>query len=245
MYQIALCDDESEELEKTEHIIKLYGQRHNIEFIITRFCCADQLIQAMQETGYFPDILFMDIYMPGTIGIKAAGILREMRQDCRIVFLTTSTEYALEAFRVKATQYLVKPVSAQDIFSLLDDLFEGTEKAAKQKSLLLHSDNREYRVPLSDIVFCEAHKKRQCIHRPDQTKLFVSMTMAKLYELLTDAPEFTKVGASYIVNLEHVDHLSSRELSLDNGESIYLPRGSYPALRERYFAYYCGDDEEA
>lgn len=244
MYQIALCDDETAELEKTEHVIKLYGQRHNIEFIITRFCRADQLIQAMQETGYFPHVLFMDIYMPGTLGIKAARILRDMRKDCRIVFLTTSTEHALEAFRVKAAQYLVKPVSAQDIFSLLDDLFQDIEKTGKQKSLLLHIDNREYRVPLSDIVFCEAHKKRQCIHRSDRTTLFVSMTMAKLYELLTDAPEFTKVGASYIVNLEHVDNLSAREVSLDNGESIYLPRGSYPALRERYFAYYCGDDEE-
>ena len=67
------------------------------------------------------------------------------------------------------------------------------------------------------------------------------MTMAKIYDMLAGSPEFVKAGMSYIVNLEHVNSLNTRELQLDNGDKIYLPRGSYHPLRESYFGYYCED----
>ena len=50
-----------------------------------------------------------------------------------------------------------------------------------------------------------------------------------------------KVGAAYIVNLQHVDSLNSQSICLDTGRSIYLPRGSYQSLREQYFQYYFED----
>ena len=54
--------------------------------------------------------------------------------------------------------------------------------------------------------------------------------------------EFVRVGGAYIVNLGHMESLNSQELEMDNGKKIYLPRGSYQALREQYFAYYCGEE---
>ena len=60
--------------------------------------------------------------------------------------------------------------------------------------------------------------------------------------MLSVYPEFAKAGISYIVNLEHVDSINTHELLLDNGEKIYLPRGSYQPLREKYFRYYCEEE---
>ena len=62
----------------------------------------------------------MDIYMKGKTGIEAVRELHEMGDKSRVIFLTTSQEHALEAFRVEAAQYLVKPVSEADFFSLMD-----------------------------------------------------------------------------------------------------------------------------
>lgn len=243
MYHIALCDDEEAELDKTENMMKAYQeQNRGCSFSIERFNSADDLLWKVKENEYMPDLLLMDIYMPRKLGIEAAKELREMGNECRIVFLTTSKEYALEAFRVDATQYLVKPVSKEELFSVLDKLL-GSLLEEQKKYLLLRIDNRNRRIAMKDIVYCEAQKKCQCIYLSDGTQLLLRLTMAKVYEMLSDYKEFVKAGISYIVNLEHIESLNAQELQMDNGRTVYLPRGSYQLLKEQYFNYYCGDDE--
>ncbi len=243
MYHIALCDDEEAELDKTENMMKAYQeQNRGCSFSIERFNSADDLLWKVKENEYMPDLLLMDIYMPRKLGIEAAKELREMGNECRIVFLTTSKEYALEAFRVDATQYLVKPVSKEELFSVLDKLL-GSLLEEQKKYLLLRIDNKNRRIAMKDIVYCEAQKKCQCIYLSDGTQLLLRLTMAKIYEMLSDYKEFVKAGISYIVNLEHIESLNAQELQMDNGRTVYLPRGSYQLLKEQYFNYYCGDDE--
>ncbi len=242
MYLIALCDDEMTELDKVENMIKSYSERHaNCNVAIERFTSAEELLFAVKEKKYLPDLLFMDIYMPEKSGIEAARELRKMRIECRIIFLTSSKEHALDAFRVDAVQYLVKPVSESELFLQLSRIFKEMDRDQK-KYLLLRIDNKDYRIALQDIVFCEAQKKRQSICLADGTQLLLGMTMTKIYEMLSDYKAFTKVGISYIVNMEHIISLSVHEIQLDNGKKIYPPRGSYSPLRERYFDYYCKED---
>ena len=72
----------------------------------------------------------------------------------------------------------------------------------------------------------------------DGTRYMLRMTMAKIYEMLSEYPEFVRAGISYIVNLEHINSLNAKELCMDNEKKIYLPRGSYQSLREKYFTFY-------
>lgn len=242
MYQIAFCDDETAELDKVESMITAYGeQQEDWEAAIERFVGAEELLKAVKAKKYQPDLLFMDIYMPEKTGIEVAKELREMGMECRIIFLTTSREHALEAFRVDAAQYLVKPVSEEELFPLVDRVLENLEKE-KKKYLLFRIDNSDYRIALQDIVFCEAQKKRQCICMTDGTHYMLGMTMGRLYEMLAEYSVFAKVGVSYIVNMEHIVCMSVHEIEMDNGKKIYPPRGSYQSLREKYFDYYCKED---
>ena len=242
MYQIALCDDEAAALDKIENMFKVYCKKHTEPvFLVKRFSDADELLHATHDKGYMPDILFMDIYMPGKLGIDVARELRNMGNKCHIIFITSATEYALDAFRVDADQYLVKPVLEEELFPVLDKVFDSMDREQK-KYLPLRIDNSIHRIALREIVFCEAQKKYQCIYLENGTKHLLRMTMARIYDMLSAYPEFVKVGISYIVSLEHIDSINTRELMLDNGEKIYLPRGSYQSLRERYFGYYCEEE---
>lgn len=237
MYQIALCDDELEELDKLESLLEFYCMQHTeCDFSIERFQNADEMICQIMERKYEPDLLLLDIYMHGKLGTEAARELRDMGIRCGIVFLTSSKEHALEAFRVDAIQYLVKPVSEEDLFSTLDRFVADTEE---KKRYILLRDNGLKRIDLSDIVYCEAQKKSQYIFLADGTQIIQNMTMAKLYEILSADRKFVRVGISYIVNLEHIDYLNAREMRMDDGRIIYLPRGAYPNLREQYLDYYC------
>ncbi|MDE6219842.1 MAG: LytTR family DNA-binding domain-containing protein [Lachnospiraceae bacterium] len=243
MYLIALCDDEAAELDKTEQMLRNYEERHTkAAFAIERFERADELLNQVRANNYLPDFILMDIYMPEKLGIEAAHDLRDMGSGGKIIFLTTSREHALDAFGVEASQYLVKPVSEKILFPVLDKLL-GDMEAARRKYLLLRIDGKIQRVAVSDIVYCEAQGKSQHLYLSNGTQYGLRRTMAEIYEMLACYREFSRVGVAYIVNLEHVDSINAQEVEMDNGKKIYLPRGSYQPLRERYFSYYCEDNE--
>lgn len=83
MYHIALCDDETGELEKTEQLLKRYCQMSDgVELSIERFESADDLLKMVRENSCVPDIIFMDIFMPGKLGIDAVKELRQMGSGC-------------------------------------------------------------------------------------------------------------------------------------------------------------------
>ncbi len=244
MYQIALCDDEKTELDKTQAMLADYKEKHP-EYEITSECFLDavQLLERVQKQGYMPDILLLDIYMPHKTGICAAKELRRLGNGCRIIFLTTSTEHALEAFGVNASQYLVKPIVKKRLFYALDDLI-GELAENRKRYLLLRIDGRLRRIWVDHIVFCEAQGKRQCLHLADGSQEVLRMTINQLSEMLSEYEEFVKVGASYIVSLAHIDSLNAHDVCMDNRTSIYLPRGAYKPLRDKYFDYYCGGGVE-
>lgn len=244
--QIALCDDETAELEKTERLLGIYEQKYpDSDFVIQRFEDTDELLCMVKESNYLPDLVFLDIYMPGKrgentpLGIEAAKELREIGSEAKFIFLTNSREHALEAFNVEASGYLVKPVSKEKLCSKLDGLLEKIEQQ-RRKCILLRKAEKIIKVPLNDVVYCEAQKKRQYIYLADGTELIQNLTLEKIYNMCSVCQEFVRVGSSYIVNLEHIDSLNAQEMELDTGQKIYLPRGAYRCLREQYFDYYCG-----
>lgn len=239
MYVIALCDDEAAELDKTAQLLVEYDKKYaEADFKVERFDSADRLLGLVREKGCQPDLVIMDIYMPDKMGIEAAQELREMGSACRILFLTTSKEHALDAFGVGAAQYLVKPVSAAKLFPVLEKFFEEAQEE-RRKYLLLRIEGRIQRVAVDDIVCCEAQGKMQCLYFLDGRQCMVRITMAEICGMLLQYPEFTRIGIAYIVNMEHIENLSRQEVQMDNGKKIYPPRGAYQPLRERYFGYYC------
>lgn len=244
-YLTALCDDETAELNKTEKILKDYEQEHpEVDFIIERFESADELIDRIEDKNYAPDLVLMDIYMPGaggvsdSLGMEAAKKLRDMGSRAKLFFLTTSREFALEAFDVEAFQYLLKPISQERLFGVLDRFLESEEEARK-RYILLKKEGRFVKVAVNDIVYCEAQGKRQCLHFSDGGEYRQRMTMMELYELLSPYQEFARIGVAFIVNLEYVDSLSAQDICLTCGRKIYLPRGAYKGLREQYLNFYC------
>lgn len=239
MYRIALCDDEQAEVMKTKGMLSNYRKSHpELDFEIGIFDSAETLLLKVKE-GYGPDLILMDIYMEGRTGIEAVRELHGMRNKSRVIFLTTSEKHAVEAFRLEAAQYLVKPVSESDFFLLIDKQLEILSRE-RQKYVALQMDNRTFRVMVHDIVYCESQGKRQYLHLTDGTQLCVRMSMTGLEELFLPYEEIVRIGKGYIINMDHVEGLNSQAVQMDNGQQLYLPRGAYQILRKQYITYYTG-----
>lgn len=244
--RIALCDDEPVELTKTEKVLRDYEQKHSeTEFEIRSFESTGELLCMVGDGIYSPHVIFIDIYMPIEtgeclpIGIETAKRLRKWGSTAKLFFLTTSKEHALDAFEVEASQYLLKPLSADKVFLLLDSLLKEIEEE-REKYILLRIDGMMTRISLNDIIYCEAKGKSQCIYMKDGTEVLQNLTMTRIYDMCSVCQAMVKLGVSYIVNLEHIVSMNARELLMDNGQKIYLPRGTFRLLREQYLDYYCG-----
>ena len=74
------------------------------------------------EQGSIPDVVFADIVMPGISGLEFAVRLKEISPDTRIIFVTAHEEYAIEAFKVKAHGYVMKPINVEDVREELESV---------------------------------------------------------------------------------------------------------------------------
>lgn len=240
MYQIAVCDDEEQELDKIVHMLQTFDTPLG-KLSINQFTDATALLSEIETNVYQPDIVLLDIYMPSLTGIETAKKLHDIGNTGSVIFVTSSMDHALDAFSVSAFGYLVKPICEKELFDVIRQAIKSFEER-QCRYVLLETQEHVRKIALGDIVFCEAQRKKQYVHLRDGESLLLHMTMAKLYEMLCGYREFTKVGASYVVNLEHIERLGTQMLYLDNGTEIYLPRGSYKALREKYFSYYFEDE---
>lgn len=243
MYLIAICDDDRTELNKTEKMLSEYKAEHlervhpKSDFEVECFTDVEELLSRVRAREYVPDLILMDIYMPGKTGIEATEELRDMGNESKIIFLTASREHALEAFRVDATQYLTKPVSEEELYVFLDRLLAEVAEERK-RYVVLQADKRICRIAVQDVIYCEAQKKSQYIYLTDGTQLCLRMSMAGLEALFSGFPEIVRVGNSYIVNLRHIESLNGQELQMDTGKKLYVAKRSYQFLREQYFSYY-------
>lgn len=237
MYTIALCDDIPTDLEQIESYLDHYQEsKHMFDLKPERFASAEELLERMHQGNYSPDIVLLDIYMPGKNGMEAAKELRLSGYGMPIVFLTASDGYALQAYEVDAVQYLVKPLIQERFYRAMDASLDLVCRKQTRQMGIKTADGLRQLEP-EDIIYCESQKNYQLLYL-DREICRSRMTAGKLWELLADLPQFEQCGRSYILNLNHVVSVEKEKIAMDNGNTIYIPRNKAAEFRKRYFAYY-------
>lgn len=241
MLQFAICDDNQQELALALALLEEYQSVYpDCSFEISTFQSAVELLEQMEKRSF--DAMLLDVYMPGITGIQAARELRENGFCCPIVFLTSSSEHALEAFGVKAAHYLVKPYTKEQFFEAVNAIF-NLIRMERRRYVLLKEKKSIRRVAVRDIVCCESKNNDQIIQLVDGSELQIRMTLTDLHQMLSDYSDFARCGKAYVVNLIYVRSISHKEITMQNGRIIYLPKGRYAALKEQYFNYYSDCEE--
>ena len=133
MIRIAVCDDDPMYLAGAGSYIENWKKENNMNCFVQAFDNGAALIEQSHVTPF--DIIFLDIIMPFQNGINVAKELRAIGATAKIVFLTTSVEFALDSYSVKAADYLVKPVTYERMSAVLDELME--QLRAEPKSVLI------------------------------------------------------------------------------------------------------------
>ena len=236
MLKIAVCDDEQLYLDKTSAMLEQYAAEHDVEITAEAFSNPSTLLDSI-EAGARHDIYLLDIYMPGVSGMSVATELRSRGVRSPIIFLTSSTEHAVEAFGVDATHYLLKPYTQQNFFAAMDKAMQSISAHAEE-SIVLKIGGEYQNVTVDRIMYCEAANNYQRLWMKDGSELLVRMTASELYDMLEGFDCFHRCGRAYILNLNHVTKVTANSAVLKNGTELPLPRGTVASLKNSFFSHF-------
>lgn len=241
MIKIALCDDDLIVLEEMKSLLEQYRIEHNQKIVCVGFCSPLELLVEI-EKGMRPDILLLDVLMPGENGISVAREIRQCDDNVKIIFLTSSSEYAVESYTVGAYFYQIKPVKAENFFRLMDTVIPECEKI-QSGSLLVRSKSGIRRIHLSRLEYCEVIGRTLLFHLENGKLLEGIGSLDELLGRLAQFENFIRPHRSFVINMEYIQSISYKSILMDDLTEIPVPHGKCSEIRQRYLEYVCSGEQ--
>ena len=235
MIKIAFCDDDMEVLHQINELLDRYRVERNEDITYAAFQSPFELLTEI-EKGIRPDILFLDVVMPGQNGMDVAKEIRQYDTNMKIIFLTSSPEFAVESYTVGAYFYQLKPIWEESFFRLMDSVLSECEKK-KKNSLILRSKDGITRIDLQQLEYCEVLGRKLLFHLENGAVLESAGSLDDLAGQLMQYSNFFRPHRSFLVNMEYIQNISSRSIKMVNDAVIPIPHGKCSEIKNTYMEY--------
>lgn len=235
MIKIAFCDDDMEVLHQMNELLDRYRVERNEDITYAAFQSPFELLTEI-EKGIRPDILFLDVVMPGQNGMDVAKEIRQYDMNMKIIFLTSSPEFAVESYSVGAYFYQLKPIWEGSFFRLMDAVLAECEKK-KKNSLILRSKDGITRIDLQQLEYCEVLGRKLLFHLENGAVLESAGSLDDLAGQLMQYSNFFRPHRSFLVNMEYIQNISSRSIKMVNDAEIPIPHGKCSEIKNTYMEY--------
>lgn len=236
MLNLCICDDDPRDAAQIQALAECFAGEHpEFPLKIQVFSSAFDLLEYLNEKGGF-DLYLLDILMPHLKGVELAERIRSRGEAAEILFLTSSPEYALDAFDVAACGYLLKPVDREKFDrTLLAAVYRLTQP--ENPYLLLKTRDGLRKLLFRELVMVESFNHDRVCTMADGSKAVTADTLASLMERLSADPRFFSPHRAYIVNMEYIAALNSTDVLLSTGQHVPVARTNYAALKKAYLDY--------
>lgn len=235
MIKIAFCDDDMEVLHQMNELLDRYRVERNEDITYAAFQSPFELLTEI-EKGIRQDILFLDVVMPGQNGMDVAKEIRQYDTNMKIIFLTSSPEFAVESYSVGAYFYQLKPIWEESFFRLMDSVLAECEKK-KKNSLILRSKDGITRIDLQQLEYCEVLGRKLLFHLENGAVLESAGSLDDLAGQLMQYSNFFRPHRSFLVNMEYIQNISSRSIKMVNDAEIPIPHGKCSEIKNTYMEY--------
>lgn len=243
MFRIAVCDDETQHMGQITQLLQTYlRSRPGLSGQIYTFEDGQTLLSQVEHSGGF-DLYLLDVIMPGLNGIQTGFRLRELGDGGEIIYLTTSPDYAVDSYAVRAFFYLLKPVEQVQFFPVLDTAIEKLNRR-RHRAVLVTTKDGPRRILLDQILYVE--RLGRCLRYYCTCGIVDSLSLRVPFReavepLLTD-PQFYQCGSSFAFNFQHVTGVNGQTVLLDNGKTAAIPRTAVAAFKNSWGNFWLEED---
>ena len=225
--RLAICDDE-------EDIRILLTEK-----LQTLFPALDPAIYSSGNellSGPLPDILLLDIQMPGRSGMEIARELRRRNGKMILIFVTALEEYVFQAFDVGAFHYLVKPFSDEKFAEVMENAvrqYREQAQPSKEPDFIIKAGGVHTRIRWRDVLYAEVFNRKVLIHTIHGD--------VEYYGKLSDrekraGDDFFRCHRSFLVNFNYVERYNSATIFLEHGSAL-MAKQRYGAFVKEYLRY--------
>ena len=225
--RIALCDDDRTELSVLVQMIESIRENDAL------FCYSEgeELLKDMRAGQCF-DLCFLDVLMPGINGIRLANEIRALQEEIFSVFITSSTEYALEAFGVGACHYLIKPVDEKQ----LSEAFSRVQnRGADRRGIYIVAKGNRRFLFFDEIAFCESNGRVMNITLKDGAKVSWYCSFEEMKGQLPDT--FLPISRGILVSADYIEKMHTKTCILKDGRELLLSRARAKEIKDAYMEY--------
>ena len=243
--KIVICDDDRQASTKALALAKEYADAHTeISMSFSIFNHGEDLLDATQKLGGF-DIYILDIVMPDINGIELGMELRSLGFDGKIIYLTSSAEFAVDSYRVRAFNYIMKPISKSDFLSVFDEAVTLIHKN-HEKNILVKTHEKTVRIHTEKIMYAQLLRRAVVYSLTDGTEIesiLIRTTFSEAVKDLLVEPCFVLCGKGTAVNLNHITAIENEQIVFNTNQTLYISPKSCRDLRSTWSDYWINKED--
>ena len=228
--KIAICDDEEKAVALHERIVKSCLQSQGIGYEITTYTQSRNLLYDITDDGFFYDLILLDIEMPGISGMEIPQRLKGFLPNVRIIFVTSHTEYAIDAFELSIFRYVPKNNLEVKLAAAVTDAARLIELEAGQE-YTIQAASRMEKIPYKDIFYIQRDGKNASI----TSSVGIAKVRKSLQQVFDElnTPEFIFIDRGCIVNIIQIMKISDGMVVLKNGEQLPISRSHLQEVKQK------------
>lgn len=221
MIRIAVIDDDPLFCAECERFVLAYSNVNKTEMDVEVFNSGESFMDFWHLEHQF-DLIFLDIELYEMNGIEIGRILRksEHNHQVQIVYVSAKENYAMDLFRNRPFDFLVKPISQDHISAVLNEyLLEFPQEHLYFEYVL---ERKKFRLLISKILYIQSNRKKVTVITVDGT----FEIYGKLEEILAKqlSTLFIRIHRCYAINIQHITEFSFQDVVLTNGERLPISR---------------------
>lgn len=242
MLKVFLCDDVPLQLCMLEDLVRQYFIEKELPVDIRKFEYGEKLLETVEKEGS-ADIYFLDMILPGIQGIGIGRKLREMGDKGKIIYVTSTSEYAVDSYSVDAFFYLLKPIGRKVIFEVLDKAFSELVTASLQKDspapeqlLEIKTRSGKLMVNSAGLLYVDIFDRGLRWHMDDGTDHLGPMLripFAQAVENILENPDFIFSGSYLVVNRTGITAIGKESISFRDGSTVYPSKAACATLYDK------------
>ena len=229
--KIAVIDDSAEDRKLLAEKIQNFCLRESLIYEIRSFSSGNEFLQASRADW---DIIFLDIFMNEIDGMTVARTLRGNNVSSLIVFTTSSRDYAIESYDVRAFHYLVKPIEQDK----LDEVLRLSEKSIRSRNHYIEVKEGRImsRILIRDIMYTDYYNHYIQIHTPGRM-IKTYMSFAEFSPLLLKYKQFLSPYRNCMINMDYVQQMDDHDFLMKDQVQIPINRARKSEIRQAYADY--------
>ncbi len=238
-FKILIVDDEA----IARLLLKsLLSEIPNVE-VVGEASQAEEALYFMVE--YYPDLVFMDINMPGKTGMELIHLIKKRNVDVPVVFVSAFKEYAVQAIRNGVYDYLLKPVGRAELMDIVEKyrrkndrdwprrLEEMLDKLKEETKIRINSRHSYILINSNEIVFCQTEDGYTVLYLTSGKEEVASGSLSQIEEMVANQ-NFYRLGRSVLINQDYIRSIDKTldKCIMQSNSHIWQIKASHKAITE-------------